>query len=277
MIDLHTHTTASDGFLTPEALVARAARAGVTTLGLTDHDTLAGCAAAATACAHHRIAFVAGIEITAVTDERDIHVLAYFFDLESQALRRFLVDQRAIRVDRVRTIVERLAQLGMPLDIERILQPAVTDPSVSVGRPWVARALLEHGHVSSVSDAFDRWLGRGCPAFVPRGGASPAEVFAVVHEAGGLVSLAHPVLVKHDEWIKSFAAQGLDAVEAYHSAQSADDTRRYLLIANSLQLLVTGGSDFHGNEHGGGGPGSVTLPRPAFERLQAWREAHPAR
>lgn len=273
MIDLHTHSTASDGMFAPDALVARAAGAGVKTLGLTDHDTIAGCAAAAAACERHRLSFVPGIEITAVTGERDVHVLAYFFDVESAALRAFLTAQREIRVNRVRAMLERLAELGMALDTESILRPGIEDPSVSVGRPWIARALLAGGYVSSVNEAFERWLGRGCPAFVPRGGASPADVFAVVHDAGGLVSLAHPVLVKRDDWIPAFAKQGLDAVEAFHSAQSSDDTRRYRLIARDLNLLVTGGSDFHGNEHGGGGPGSVTLPRAEFDRLLEWRAA----
>ncbi|MFN7983625.1 MAG: PHP domain-containing protein [Vicinamibacterales bacterium] len=274
MIDLHTHSTASDGMFAPEALVARAAAAGVKTLGLTDHDTIAGCAAASAACGKMGLTFVPGIEITAMTGDRDVHVLAYFFDLESSALRSFLVAQREIRVNRVRAIFDRLKTLGMPLDVEAILRPGLENPSVSVGRPWIARALVAAGYVSSVNDAFERWLGRGCPAFVPRGGASTADVFAVVHEAGGLVSLAHPVLVKHDEWIPGFARQGLDAIEAFHSAQTFDDTRRYQLIARDLGLLLTGGSDFHGTEHGGGGPGSVTLPRGEFERLLEWRARH---
>lgn len=273
MIDLHTHSTASDGVFPPDGLVARAAAAGVKTLGLADHDTIAGCAAAGAACARHGLDFVPGIEITAVTGDRDIHVLAYFFDVESRALHAFLADQREIRVNRVRAMFVRLAELGMPLDAESILRPGLDDPSVSVGRPWIARALVAAGYVASVNEAFDRWLGRGCPAFVPRGGASPAEVFAVVHDAGGLVSLAHPVLVKHDEWIPAFAKQGLDAVEAFHSAQAPDDTRRYQMIARDLNLLVTGGSDFHGNEHGGGGPGSVVLPRAEFQRLLQWRDS----
>jgi hypothetical protein len=257
-------------------MVARAAAAGVTTLGLTDHDTVAGCEAAATACAQHGISFVAGIEITAVAAERDVHVLAYFFDLQSEALLQFLAEQRARRVTRVRAMLERLAQLGMPLDADAVLAPGLADSSVAVGRPWIARALVAAGYVSSVNQAFERWLSRGCPAFIPRGGASPADVFARVHAAGGLVSLAHPVLVQHDEWIPDFARSGMDALEAFHSAHTPDDTHRYLMIAKSLNLLVTGGSDFHGNEHGGGGPGSVSLPRAQFDRLLAWRDAKSA-
>lgn len=270
MIDLHTHTTASDGRCTPEELAARAASAGVTTLGLTDHDTVGGCAATAAACRQHGIDFVPGIEITAVAAERDVHVLGYFFDLESVSLLSFLAEQRQRRVARVREMLDRLAAHGLGLDADAILAPGLADSTRAVGRPWIARAMVAGGHVASVNEAFERWLSRGRPGFVPRIGASPAEVFARVHEAGGIASLAHPVLVKHDEWIPVFAAAGLDAIEAYHSDHDAADTARYLACARELSLLVTGGSDYHADEeHGGGGPGSVSLPREHFDRLLA--------
>ena len=274
MIDLHTHTTASDGKCSPDELVERAAAAGVTTLGLTDHDTTSGCAAAAAACARHGLRFVPGIEITAVADERDVHVLAYFFELESGPLRTFLAEQRLRRVERVREMFARLEAQGIQLDAEAILGPGLADSTRAVGRPWIARALVESGYVSSVGEAFDTLLSRGCPAFVPRIGASPEDVFAKIHEAGGLASLAHPVLVKHDAWIPVFAAAGLDALEAFHSDHDQADTARYLVMAGDLNLLVTGGSDYHADdEHGGGGPGSVSLPPAYFERLEAARPA----
>lgn len=272
MIDLHTHTTASDGRCSPEELVARAATAGVTVLGLTDHDTIAGCDAAAEACARQGIRFVAGIEVTAVAEERDIHVLAYFFDAASPTLSAFLAKQRQNRVERVREMFARLASHGIHLDAERILAPGLEDASRAVGRPWIARALVEAGHVSTVNDAFARWLGRGCPAFVPRTGASPEAVIAMIHECGGIASLAHPVLVEHDEWIPGYAAAGLDALEAFHSDHTPKDTTRYLDVARSLGLLVTGGSDFHGdNHHGSFGPGSVALPQKHWDLLIADR------
>jgi len=274
LIDLHTHTTASDGKCSPDELVERAAAAGVTTLGLTDHDTTSGCAATAAACARHGLRFVPGIEITAVADERDVHVLAYFFDLESNALHTFLAEQRLRRVERVREMFARLEAQGIHLDVEAILGPGLSDSTRAVGRPWIARALVEAGDVASVGEAFDTLLSRGCPAFVPRIGASPGDVFAKIHAAGGIASLAHPVLVKHDEWIPAFAAAGLDALEAFHSDHDEADTARYLGLARDFGLLVTGGSDYHADdEHGGGGPGSVSLPRPYFEQLEAARPA----
>lgn len=272
MIDLHTHTTASDGKCSPDMLAVRAAAAGVTTLGLTDHDTVAGCAEAAAACLRLGIDFVPGIEITAVAAERDVHVLGYFLDLTSPRLQAFLALQRQRRVERVREIIERLAGNGIQLDAEAILAPGVTDSTRAAGRPWVARALVAGGYVGSVNEAFERWLGRGRPGFVPRKGAPPEEVFERVHDAGGIASLAHPVLLKHDEWIAGFAGAGLDAIEAFHSDHDIVDTERYLAFARDLNLLVTGGSDYHADdEHGGGGPGSVSLPREHFERLLAHR------
>ncbi|MQA28895.1 MAG: PHP domain-containing protein [Luteitalea sp.] len=270
VIDLHTHTTASDGRCTPRELVDRAARAGVQVLSVTDHDTVAGCAAVAESCSRAGVEFVAGIEITAVVDGSDVHVLGYFIDAAAGGLQAFLAEQRRRRVDRVREMIARLAANGITLDAEAVLQPGLEDSSRSAGRPWIARALVAGGHVENVSDAFDRWLSPGRPAFVPRVGPSPEEVFSRIHGAGGVASLAHPVLVEHDEWIPAFAAAGMDALEAYHTDHDARATRHYLDLAADLELAVSGGSDYHADDaHGGGGPGSVSLPRPEFDRLKS--------
>jgi predicted metal-dependent phosphoesterase TrpH len=272
LIDLHTHTTASDGRCTPAELITRAATAGVTILAVTDHDTMSGCDAAAAACAVSGLQFVPGIEITAMRDDRDIHVLGYFLDAGSPELQRFLTDQRKGRIDRLRAIVARLATLGMHLDVDAILRPALEDPRKSAGRPWVARALVSAGHVETTDDAFGRWLGHGKPAFVPRPGASPTEVISRIHDAKGIASLAHPGLVRHDEWIAGLVDDGLDAIEAYHSEHDAATTTRYLAMAATLGIAVSGGSDFHGDPaHGPGNPGAVSLPREAYDGLVANR------
>lgn len=277
MIDLHTHTTASDGRCTPQELVARAAAAGVRVLAVTDHDTIAGCAAAADACARAKITFVPGIEVTAVAEGADIHVLGYFVQTSAPALLSFLAEQRERRVSRVREMVGRLAAHGIALDIEAILAPTITDPSKSVGRPWIARALVEGGHVPNVAEAFNRWLSRGRPAFVRRVGASPEEVFERIHAGGGIASLAHPVLVKHDEWLPGYARNGLDALEVYHSDHDELTTAHYLGIAKTLRLGVSGGSDYHADDaHGGGGPGKVSLPQKHYEGLLRLRAARRA-
>ena len=270
MIDLHTHTTASDGRCTPAELVARAATAGVTVLSVTDHDTVAGCEPVAAACETARIAFVPGIEITAVRDQADIHVLGYFIDTASAPLRTFLTAQRQQRIDRVRQMIGKLAPFGIRLDADAIVQPAIDDPSRSVGRPWIARALVAAGYVQSVNDAFGIWLSRGKPAFVPRESAPPEQVIERIHEAGGIASMAHPVLVGHDEWIEPLVEAGLDAIEVYHTDHDKAATKHYRALAERLKVGISGGSDFHGDEsHGAASPGTVSLPREDFDRLVA--------
>jgi predicted metal-dependent phosphoesterase TrpH len=268
MIDLHTHTTASDGRLSPAQLVARASSAGVTVLAVTDHDTAAACGAVGEGCAKAGIEFVPGIEITAALMGDDVHMLGYFFDPRSPALESFLESQRRRRLDRVREMIDRLARFDIRLDAEAILRPGIEDATTSAGRPWIARALVEGGYVKTTGEAFERWLARDRPGFVPRFAATPAEVIGRIHDAGGIASVAHPGLLGRDEWISGFAGAGLDAVEAHHTRHDADAVAHYRAMAERLQLGVSGGSDFHGDEsHGAPSPGTVSLPRADFDRL----------
>jgi len=268
VIDLHTHTTASDGCCTPAELVARASAAGVTVLGVTDHDTVAGNDAAADACRTAGIEFVPGIEITAARDGVDVHVLGYFIDGQARDFLAFLAEQRRRRIDRVRQMIERLATHGLRLDADAILKPGLEDAAKAAGRPWIARALVAGRYVKTTNEAFDLWLARGRPAFVRRLAAAPAEVFGRIHAAGGLASLAHPGLVRRDEWIQEFAASGLDALEVYHTNHDETATKRYRAMATRLGLAVSGGSDFHADQsHGAANPGSVSLPREDYEGL----------
>lgn len=268
MIDLHTHTTESDGRCSPQELVARAAAAGGTVLAVTDHDTVAGCEEVGKSCAAARIEFVPGIEITAVRRGADVHVLGYFVDVASGNLHTFLTEQRIRRVDRVRQIIDLLKTFGINLDADAIVRPALENPRKSAGRPWIARALVADGHVATTDEAFERWLARGRPAFVPRQGAPPEEVVARIHEARGLASLAHPALLGDDTVIPTLVRAGLDAIEAYHTKHDADATKRYLAMAATLGVAVSGGSDFHGDQsHGALAPGSVSLPRAEYDRL----------
>jgi predicted metal-dependent phosphoesterase TrpH len=209
--------------------------------------------------------------MTAVLALADVHVLGYFVDPAAESLLAFLADQRRSRIERVREMISRLKTLHIELDAEVILKPGLDDASISAGRPWIARALVNAGYVASTTEAFERWLGRGRPAFVPRAGATPEVVFAEIHAAGGVASLAHPGLYQHDEWIGSFVESGLDAIEAYHSRHDSGVTRMYLQLANHYGVVVTGGSDFHGDpSHGPAVPGSVSLPQPAFDRFVSY-------
>jgi 3',5'-nucleoside bisphosphate phosphatase len=269
VIDLHTHTTASDGRCGPAELVARAAAAGVTVLSVTDHDTVDACTVAAEACANAGITFVPGIEITAIREEIDVHVLGYFIEPRAAGLRLFLAEQRRRRIDRVVRMVARLRSLGMSLDPDAILRPVVDQPGKSIGRPAVARALVAAGYVKTTNDAFASLLSRGCPGFVAREGASPDTVFAQIHDAGGVASLAHPGLLQRDEWIAGFAESGLDALEAFHTNHDRPMIDAYRSIAGRLGLCLSGGSDYHADaSHGAPQPGSTALPEDAFDQLR---------
>ncbi len=268
------HTTASDGRCAPDDLVARVAAAGLTTFAVTDHDTVAALPDARRFAADRGLTLVPGIEITAVCDARDVHVLGYWCDETDSDLLAFLVEQRARRVARVERIARALAHAGAPIDIAPLLDDAAARPGAAVGRPGLARALVQAGHAASVQDAFDRLLAEGRPAYVQRRGVAPEEVFALVHRAGGLASLAHPGVTRRDDRLARWADGGADALEVFHSDQGPDDQARYLEAASQLGLAVSGGSDFHGDDPASSRStrralGGVTLPQAHFAQLTA--------
>jgi predicted metal-dependent phosphoesterase TrpH len=272
VIDLHLHTTASDGRLSPDALVNRAAAAGLTVLGVTDHDTTAGLPLAAETAGALGVRLVPGIEITAVECGRDVHILGYFFDPGSRALTDFLSEQRVDRLRRVAAIGERLRELGYGVDTTALLDQARHQPGRTIGRPQIADALVAAGYATDRRDAFDRLLGEGRPAFVARAGAAVARVTAVIHDAGGIASLAHPVLLGIDHEIPRLARQGLDALEVRHSDHDQAAEARYRGLAASLGLAVSGGSDFHGDASVHAARlGEVTLSEADFAILEARR------
>ena len=269
MIDLHLHTTASDGLLSPRALVARAAAAGLITIAVTDHDTVGGIGEATAAGAGCGVRVVAGIEITAVESGRDVHILGYFIDTGSAPLAEFLRTQRDDRVRRVREMAARLRELGYAIDPEPLVDAASRD-NRSIGRPALADALVAAGHCGTRAEAFDRLLGRDGPAFVPRAGVSGAGVVRCIHAAGGVASLAHPGIAGQDDLIEVLAGSGLDAVEVWHSDHSPEQREHYRRIADSLGLAKSGGSDFHGDGvHRACQLGGVVLPPAEFARLES--------
>ena len=270
MIDLHLHTTASDGRSTPEQLVARLIAAGIRTCAITDHDTTAGLARATAAAAGTPLAVIAGIEITAVHAGVDVHMLGYFFDPENAEVAAFLVAQRADRVRRVLEMLERLDSLGVVVDRAPILKQATEAAGRAVGRPAIARLLVAHGHVRTIADAFDQYLGTGRPAFVARRGIEPGEVIDLIGRAGGLVSFAHPGKLGHDELLPELARRGLAAIEVFHPDHDAEAIARYTDLARDLGVGVSGGSDYHGPGSGRAEAlGTVTLPEPCFDDLRS--------
>jgi predicted metal-dependent phosphoesterase TrpH len=268
VIDLHTHTTASDGRSAPSALVAEARAAGITVLAVTDHDTMASWTEASAAARDAGITPVPGIEITAVHRGRDVHVLGYFHDPAHAGLAGFLAAQRADRRRRAEEILRRLEAAGVPLDPASVLDGH--PPDRAIGRPLVAAALVQTGHVASIAEAFDRYLSTGRPGFVPRTGAPPERVIEIIEQAGGVASLAHPGKVGDERLVDRLAAGRLRAIEVHHPDHAPEDVERYSALARREGLVMTGGSDYHGPGSGRtNGLGRVTLPRADFERLRA--------
>lgn len=270
MIDLHLHTTASDGTLAPAALVRRAAAAGLTTISVTDHDTTAGLREAATAARQLGLTCIPGIEITAVEGDRDVHVLGYFFDPDAPALGSFLEAQRADRVRRVQEMCERLAAAGLDVRADAALSAPMDTGERSIGRPAIADALVRAGLARDRDDAFDRLIGRGGPAYVPRRGVPVGEVVQIIAAAGGIASLAHPVLAGLDHLVPELARIGLAALEARHSDHTPATEARYRAMASELSLAISGGSDFHGDHTANGGLlGVVTLDAADYAGLES--------
>jgi len=266
-VDLHTHTTASDGTLAPAALVALAARHGVRVLAVTDHDSTDGLAEAFEAGARHGLTIVPGLEINCDVEGAELHVLGYFVDWRADWFQAFLREQRAERVARVHRIVARLAELGVPITAEEVF--AVAGPGAP-GRPHVAQVLVRRGYVRSVREAFDRYLRADGPAAVPRRRVSPAAAVEVIRRAGGVPVLAHPGLAGRDELVPGLVEAGLLGLEVYYAEHSPAQTAHYLALCRRWDLLATGGSDYHGPETGRANPpGTPAVPWEAWEALQA--------
>jgi hypothetical protein len=262
MIDLHLHTTASDGTDAPAELMVACRAAGLTVVGVADHDTMAAVHKMAQAARDAGIGFVPGIEITAAWRGKDIHILGYFLDHRSPELLVFLDSQRADRIRRARLVARRLEALGAPIDIEALIARSKGRPLL---RPHIAQALVDTGHVRDDREAFDQYLGDDKPAFVPRAGATPVEVVELIRRAGGVSSLAHPGVTKQDGLLPELAAAGLDALEVYHADHSDEDTARYMALAGQFGLTMTGGSDYHGSRsHHAHGFGVISVPDEVF-------------
>lgn len=277
MIDLHLHTNASDGLYGPDELLRRARDVGLRIVSVTDHDTMAGVPGAMEAAADCGLHCVAGIEITAVLGARDVHILGYFLDPASIPLRDFLASLRADRIRRARQMAERLASVGCPIDIDTVLRDVAADPDRAVARPRIAVELLRAGHVDSLAEAFDRLIGEGRPAYVPRSGATPREVVSLIRSAGGVAALAHPGLLRQDDLIPELVDAGMAAIEVYHGDHDEATQARYAAVARQYDLVMTGGSDYHGEGLGRHAAlGTISVPAAEFERLRARANDHSA-
>jgi 3',5'-nucleoside bisphosphate phosphatase len=268
LADLHLHTCFSDGTYTPEELAAEAKRHNLKAIALTDHDTMEGCPRLAAATAALGIEFIPACEFTAELNDIEIHLIGYFLDAQNERLQIELVRFQQVRQQRIREMVERLNSLGIPLRSEAVFRLANCR---APGRPHVARALVSEGFCSSLDEAFERFLKKGKPAWVPKFKMSALEAIEMIHEAGGIAVLAHPGLNRTDEVIPEVIAAGLDGLECFHTKHSTYMTEHYLQIAEAHNLLVTGGSDCHGMSKGKPLIGSIKVP---YQYVEGLRDAY---
>jgi hypothetical protein len=273
-LDLHLHTTHSDGSFTPTEVIDFAQKAGVTALAITDHDITTGILEATVAGGKHGIDVIPGIEISSILGDSELHILGYFLDYQDPRLDERLARLRESRHRRNPKIIERLQAAGIEITYEEVRSLAGTD---SVGRPHIARVLMDKGVVASAKEAFDLWLADGRPAYVPRELPTPSEAMQWIREAKGLPVLAHPTWVKTTEGtltdlVRRLKADGLDGIEVHYSTHTPRQTREYLALAKQLDLLVTGGSDFHGltkpDINVGVGKGALHVPTSLLDKLR---------
>jgi predicted metal-dependent phosphoesterase TrpH len=271
-VDLHIHSTASDGRLSPEDVVRKSAQLGLTVIAVTDHDSIDGIAAAqATARAFPGLRVIPAVEINTDVPAGEAHVLGYFIDYTDQELRATLSRLRNSRRERARKMISRLANLGIRIDWQRVQEIA---GSGTIGRPHLAQAMLEKGYITSVKEAFIKYIGREGPAYVEREKITPAEAVGLILNANGLPVLAHPFTVNNPEaLIAELKAAGLVGIEAYYNGYTDDEIGKLLSLAERHKLIATGGSDYHGlgdaNETMIGG---APVPTEAAERLIALAE-----
>ncbi len=264
--DLHLHTSFSDGTYSPEELVAQAQRHGLAAIALTDHDSVEGCARAARACQAADIEFIPGTELTAEQDGHELHFLGYFIETHNPRLLTEITRFQTVRQNRIREMVARLNRLKVPLAAERVFALANCQ---APGRPHVARALVQAGLCANLDEAFERFLKKSRPAWVPKFKMSAAEAINLIHHANGLAVLAHPGLNWSDEVIPGLVEAGLDGLECFHTKHSPASAERYLGLAGRFRLAVTGGSDCHGLSKGKPLIGTVKLPYQYVEQLKA--------
>ncbi|GCF09299.1 PHP domain-containing protein [Dictyobacter arantiisoli] len=269
IVDLHTHSTASDGLYSPTELLRQAHAAGLKTLALTDHDSTEGIEEARGAASELGIDFIPGIELNTDADGGEIHVLGYFLEYERPAFQAILKTLRDARVRRGQRIVELLNEQGIQISWDHVRELA----QGSVGRPHIAKALLEAGYVQSIGEAFDTYIGTKSPAYVPRYKILPEDAVRLINSANGLAVIAHPLTTPGLEtlrtWLPGLQKAGMVGLETYYGPYTHKDEESLLSLASQYRLIPTGGSDFHGPGIHPTPLGGRFVPPTAVERLKA--------
>jgi len=268
-VDLHVHSTASDGKFSPEAIISRAAELGLKVISLTDHDSIDGIIPALkTVKIYPGLTFIPGVEISTDMPDGEAHVLGYFIDYTSTELGSTLERFRNSRLRRAQGMVSKLGALGIDIDWSRVQEIAGDG---AIGRPHIAQAMQEKGYITTFAEAFKKYIGHGGPAYVEREKMTPEEAVALIVRSRGLPVLAHPFTVKEPEaLVIKLKAAGLVGIEAYYKDNTAAETEATLGLAAKYGLIATGGSDFHGIADSNDAMlGSVEVPMEAAERLIA--------
>ncbi len=266
-VDLHIHSTASDGRLSPEDVVLKSAELGLTVIALADHDSIDGIAPAqAAARAFPQLKVIPAVEISTDVPNGEVHILGYFIDHTDHELRATLASLRISRLERARKMIVKLASLGIHIDWQRVKEIA---GSGAIGRPHLAQAMLEKGYITSLKEAFTKYISRGGPAYVEREKITPVDVMALVLKADGLPVLAHPLTVPDPEaTVTELKAIGLVGIEAHYNGFTADEISKLVSLADRHHLIATGGSDFHGLDAAAETMiGGAEVPIEAAERL----------
>ncbi|HOT98538.1 MAG TPA: PHP domain-containing protein [bacterium] len=267
-IDLHIHSTYSDGLLHPAEIVTYASRFGLNAIAITDHDDFSGFAEAAAAGARLGLEVIPGIELSAIHDGYETHILGYLYDVTSAPLLEFAARMRASRVERAEEIVQRLRHLGMPISMEMVKMRAGQG---ALGRPHIADILVEEGYVFSFNEAFHKWLGENKPGYVPKMKLMAEEAIALVHNSGGLAFLAHPGTGTGIDAIEALIEMGLDGIETLHPRHVPEMITYYRELARRNGLLETGGSDCHGARRGEMMIGTQAVPYAFLNEMRLHR------
>ncbi len=264
--DLHVHTSASDGTSSPADIVRLAVLAGLRAVAVTDHDTMEGVSAAKDTAESAGIDVLSGVELSTDYDGLEVHVLGYCVKPADPVFQGYLSAFRNARFTRAQNMVDKLRALGVNISLENVMAQAGAG---SVGRPHIARALLAAGQISSITEAFDRYIGFGKAAYVPRLKYRPEEMIKAVIEAGGVPVLAHPGITCKDELVLTLIEAGLQGLEVAHPQHSRERERHYRELCRSHGLIATGGSDFHGaGVAGHGSLGEAVTPYETVLRLR---------